>query len=531
VAAANYVINLTPTPGGGAAPVGQSGIPTAPPTSAMPSGAMNAGMEDLNSHLRRMQGMQEKFVGTPADVEVSRQMVEEKLQRDRRLDVLKERHKQDTAAMEAGRAWEEEKLWHDRRMAVMKERHRIDGAAAEEARRALQTEKDNREWQEQVNAERRKQDPGSARAEDLGALGGLLSQMGLGRIGGLLQHAPNLQEQLGLFDPQGGPGGSQGTAQQAQQMARQFSQQQAGGSQGGQAAQGSKQAAQQAAKSATQQAGQSVTGEAAGAAAGEAAGGMGGMAAAAGPVGAALAVGIELQGMLADAIGFAAKGIEGFGRSVGRVVQDDFASAFIEGREAYQDMIATVPIVGETMANLDKVMLAPIKSFVALERQFQELGTKLQAFSGSITLAQAEAEMRGLEGDIREAESLGPELARMTEVSSKLHEEVREMAEPVKKAALEITTVGIEAVRQIAPAVYEKLMENPAVQLLSMNVGVFVQALKAWLNLKEPEDDRTLDDLINTAFGRVRENNLQAGQGQGRGANERMNPPILGGGF
>lgn len=485
-----FQINLNPPAGGQPT---QSGIPFGPAPVA--PGILAAGMEDLNAHLRRMQGMQEHFAGTPADIkvqrdfkeemiarkrrleemqarfeldspamEVSRALQEEEMLRKRRLEVLKERFVQESAATEAARQWQEEKLLSDRRLEVLRERNRIDGLAAEEAKRQLAMEKEQKEFALKVNAERRKQDPDAARTEDLGALGKLFGQAGASKLGGGLDKAGGLMEAFS----------SEGLS---------------------------------AAMS----------------------GGMAGMA---GPIGMALEVAMEGQAMLASGMRSAGKAVELFGSQLSSVVRDDHLGGFMERMSAVGDSMKDVPLFGETIAAANDAIMAVPRAFAQVQEEFVQLGQRVQQFSASLTMAQANVELRTLRGDIREAESLGPTLARLTEAQNATTQELRAMSEPLKKAGAELVTIPTEMAARTAMRLNDLLSEWGIVQFLNSNVDEIARWLRQVMGLKALEDDQTLDQLFAKAFVNVVQGRGGragvAGQGE---ANDRMRPPIINGGF
>jgi hypothetical protein len=68
---------------------------------------------------------------------------------------------------------------------------------------------------------------------------------------------------------------------------------------------------------------------------------------------------------------------------------------------------------------------------------FVDLGHKLAPFSGPLTEAEIKAEQRSLMGDVREANTLGPDLARLMDAQSRASDELRQLLLPIKQALAE----------------------------------------------------------------------------------------------
>lgn len=68
---------------------------------------------------------------------------------------------------------------------------------------------------------------------------------------------------------------------------------------------------------------------------------------------------------------------------------------------------------------------------------FVQLGHKLAPFSGALTEAEIKSDMRSMMGDVREANTLGPDLARLMDAQSRASDELRELLLPIKKWIVE----------------------------------------------------------------------------------------------
>lgn len=458
--------------------------------------------QEAQSRARRLDEMDERNSQFPAEQEVRQRLEEEALLRARHLEVMKERFEQDSAAAEAGRKWEEELLWRQRSLEVLKERHQIEGAAVEEARLQLENEKENRDWQRQVKAERGRQNPTEA-------LAGLAEQAGMGSLSKMLRLGQRAGEEFSgkaaqatvpqaQAGGQGGGGGAGGIVQKAAGML--------GGE--GEAAGGA--------------AGGAETLGGLGGAAGAAGGALSSLAAAAGPVGLALEIGMQGQALLASGIAQAGKGIDLVGSQMARFVRDDHMGAMIERMDAVGDAIGQVPLFGDTLKAVNSTIVAVPKAFLQVQREFEGLAQNLSQYSANITQAQAEAEVRKFESDSRESERLGPTLARLVESQSRTEQAMRDISSPLKKALSEMTTIPNELAAKLSSSIAAKLEEWGIIDYLNSNVDAIAAALRKFLDLEKLDPDNTLDELVRGAFERAANNRIgSVNPGDGR-ANPRM---------
>lgn len=83
--------------------------------------------------------------------------------------------------------------------------------------------------------------------------------------------------------------------------------------------------------------------------------------------------------------------------------------------QAFDDTIKQVAVLGPTIAELRKQVSATSDAYMQTARQ-------LAQYSGALASATAQAEIRGITGDIRRAQQLAPDLARFIDAQSKAQE-------------------------------------------------------------------------------------------------------------
>ncbi len=83
-------------------------------------------------------------------------------------------------------------------------------------------------------------------------------------------------------------------------------------------------------------------------------------------------------------------------------------------------------------------------AFAKTAEYFVERGKQLAPYSGELSAAGARAEVAGIHADIREAQQLGPAIARLTDAQTATEMAYREAMLPLKEAVLELITPVME---------------------------------------------------------------------------------------
>ena len=130
--------------------------------------------------------------------------------------------------------------------------------------------------------------------------------------------------------------------------------------------------------------------------------------------------------------------------------------AFTKSVDAAGDTLKKIPVVGEPAAAALGLVVQPIKSFGEVVNAFVERGREIGKYSGPLATANAMADVRSLLGDIREAQTVGPEQARLTDASSKIWDDIRRDFEPVKKVVIGALA---DFLQWLEPIVREQLPE------------------------------------------------------------------------
>jgi len=285
-------------------------------------------------------------------------------------------------------------------------------------------------------------------------------------------------------------------------------------------------------------AGAAGAGGAAGAAGAGAAGALG-AAAAAGPAAPLVLAAQMIKAKIVGGIQAGGKMLEFGGQVASKAMSGDNSGAVRQVAGGMVELSKEIPIVGEMLGLLGDVGLKAIDAFSSFTRAAIERGKELSAYNANLAGAGAMADVRSMMGDIREADALGPALARMTEAQSKADDNLRKLLEPMKKFLIEKGAIILEKVTNVAGSLLEiKLILTSISDIIIGvmedivsgkwgNVQYTVRSIinefkKAWRELRGEEElgslpwDKFLDDMRKNAVQPIMVN-----------APEKMFPPRI----
>ena len=137
-------------------------------------------------------------------------------------------------------------------------------------------------------------------------------------------------------------------------------------------------------------------------------------------------------------------GVETAGHVTSDMARNDYMGAFTKSVDAAGDSLKKIPVVGEPAAAALGAVVQPIKSFGEVVDSFVQRGREIGMYNGQLAQANAMADVRSLMGDIREANTVGPEMARLTEAQSKIWDDLRRVLDPIKKVIAEVLANFLE---------------------------------------------------------------------------------------
>ena len=255
--------------------------------------------------------------------------------------------------------------------------------------------------------------------------------------------------------------------------------------------------------------GAEAAGGAAAAGGGLAAGAGGAAMAAAGPVGVAVAAALAAVAINKAVHEKAREGIEDLGAAAKGVAGNDGMGLLKKGSEATAAALARTGPAGMMMAESVRTATAAVTTFQETIDSFVARGKELQAYDARLAGANAAADVRSLQRDIREAEQTGAALARLTDAQSRLDANFSEALLPVKAALAEILANMVEPLAaasdfyvQVKPmlpslkAVVQGLeAANVPRAALMAAAGLFFDSVQGAAAKAERVADRLLDPL------------------------------------
>ena len=225
---------------------------------------------------------------------------------------------------------------------------------------------------------------------------------------------------------------------------------------------------------------------------------------AAGPAGVALGAVALVSHQVAGNLDAMRRQVELAGTALGQFAGNDHMGMFTSGVDMAAASLERVPIVGDALAAGLKATVAPLIAFNRVVEAFVHRGDELAQFSGTITAAQVRADMRSMMADIREAEALGPGIARLTDATSQLWIELREILLPIKQFLVETLAGIMEFLR-------DGIM---GLQMLAADIKLLLQMI--WDKLTFASEAQKLDRIVKYAE-RIAEIMARAQDQQGLG--------------
>lgn len=176
---------------------------------------------------------------------------------------------------------------------------------------------------------------------------------------------------------------------------------------------------------------------------GAAAGGgaLAGVAAVAGPL-AIAELANQIKGAIADALSGAIRFV---GTEMAHLVRtNDVGGALRRLGGSIIETADKIPLVGKSLTFLPKIFMAVADAATELKNAFLERARELSKYSGPIAVEQALANVRRIQVDIKEAQTLGPKMAKLVEAQSKIDTALAEFMIPVKEALLNVVVPIIQ---------------------------------------------------------------------------------------
>lgn len=188
------------------------------------------------------------------------------------------------------------------------------------------------------------------------------------------------------------------------------------------------------------QAGEAAMGEEAAGGAEAAAGAEMAGAAALGPAGAIVLAANEATKKLISSFRTMREGVEGTSRGLQNLAGNDNDAALRRVGDGLAETEKKFGKIGEVVAEETKLLLAFGRATLDVTESLTMRGREISQFSSPLATAGAMADVRTLLMDIKEAQTTGPELAKLTTAESEMNVALRDALLPIKKVLAEILT-------------------------------------------------------------------------------------------
>jgi hypothetical protein len=208
-------------------------------------------------------------------------------------------------------------------------------------------------------------------------------------------------------------------------------------------------------------AGGATTGAAAEGAGAAEAGGLAGLAsgamAAAPLIGAALVIGEKVKEAIKGVLAAPGAIAQGVAAPTIDIAKGNNMEGVMKAADGAATALGKIPLVGEFLETGLKSAVQVVRAFTSVVDAFVERGKFLAQYSPELQAANVGADIRSMLGDIREAQELGPGLARLTDAQSQLGDDLREMLLPIKQWIIEKLSGIMESLHESWPEIQATL--------------------------------------------------------------------------
>lgn len=240
---------------------------------------------------------------------------------------------------------------------------------------------------------------------------------------------------------------------------------------------------------------------------------LAGLASVAAPLAAAYLAADYAAGKMADRLGQAERGIRRMGDMAVAVAGNDGLGLVQTASEGVAQALEQVPVAGQVWAAEIRLMTGTAETANKVFRSFIDRGKELQGYNAQLAVANANARVREILADQREAAQIGESVGRLTDNMSQVSTDLRDTFLPIKELGTEVLAGGSDIIRELSEflkvvrpiikvqadaAKFWLKMENAgAVQLIELAVKVFGStALLEWLNITK--ENKPTNEQLNS---------------------------------
>jgi hypothetical protein len=188
----------------------------------------------------------------------------------------------------------------------------------------------------------------------------------------------------------------------------------------------------------------------------------GGISKAAGPIGLGLAVADAAAATFAKTIQMASQGVKLFGDMAVKAVGNDGIGMLTSGLNAASAALGKIPVVGQVFSAGLELASAGLNTFQSVLNAVTQRGRELAKYSPELSMAAAQADVRKIFADIREARANERKYADLILKQQNIEESFQKALQPLKEVVADVLI-------QIAPLV-QNMAQNLG-QMLAFFVG------------------------------------------------------------
>jgi hypothetical protein len=221
-----------------------------------------------------------------------------------------------------------------------------------------------------------------------------------------------------------------------------------------------------------------------------------------GPVGAALAVAEVVADKATQFFNEATRSAKFFGDSMAGLARNELPDVRGRMADVASGFADSIPVLGGVIKS--QIQFAKQMTDIPgqVKNAFLARGNELSGLSGSIAYAKARSDIASFRGDLKEAQTLGPEYARLIDADSRLQAEIRELLLPIKRAVLQWIVPQVEGAANILGQIRVRIEQmERAGQRLGENFTMLVDAIS-----KVPVVGKAIADEIKKAREQPKEN-------------------------
>lgn len=165
-----------------------------------------------------------------------------------------------------------------------------------------------------------------------------------------------------------------------------------------------------------------------------------------------------------------------------------------------------VPILGDYVVAQAKFVDSIVSLPEKVSQAFLQQAKALAPYSGQISSAEARSDLKSIQADIREANELGPGLARMVDAEADLKQEMRELLLPIKRVVVSLLADRLEMMKK-GFIIIENLPDIIDRVATDLGRAIILAAQGEWTKALESIAD------INATVGKLLEKTKEKNQG------------------